>query len=111
MSFNWTRVDSGKYKLVSDGWNFIVELKDSLRGGSRYKYQLYENMRRPQSASALEVEIKDEKLRYKKGCRGDLEHIRNYISVVNAFDCPGIPEPLRSNFVKALDIATISDIL
>ena len=56
MSERWTRVKGGKYKIELDGWNLIVERIDST-DDYKYKFQLYENMERPKSASSLEIRI------------------------------------------------------
>jgi len=56
MSERWTRVKGGKYKIELDGWNLIVERIDST-DDYKYKFQLYENMEGPQSASSLEIRI------------------------------------------------------
>ncbi len=100
----WKRVKGGKYAIELAGWNFVVERMDSLRdsGDSRYKFQLYESIDRPQSASSLEVEVNNSSLGDYLGDitfnhNGALAHIVAYIDKTNALNFPGIPEPLKCN--------------
>lgn len=99
----WERVDGGKYMIEIGGWNFVVERLNSIKDGSRYKFQLYQDMKTPQSASALEIEINDsDLLDLKCSYEGAKKHIRDYFVIGKAFSYSGIPEPLRSNAEKAL---------
>ena len=105
----WKRVNGGKYLIELDGWHFVVERVD-IRDNLCYKFQLYENMDRPQSASALEVRINGGMLSaHTKGNHtGALQHITDYFEKENVFQYKGIPEPLKSNLMNALEQARIN---
>lgn len=105
MENTWERIEDGKYKLELDGWNFVIEKINSIKDGSRYKFQLYQDMKTPQSASALEVEVNDIKLLDMKfSYEGAIKHIKNYFLIGKVFSYDGIPEPLRSNAHRSLKI-------
>ena len=103
MSNRWMRIGSGKYEITLDGWNFIVERIDD-PDDLVYKFQLYENMERPQSASALELRIRGHNQTVKRHLnhKGADNHIIDFFSRTNALEYSGIPSPLKNNLIKAL---------
>ena len=105
----WSRVNGGKYRLELQGWNFVVERVDD-PDDTLYKFQLYESMDRPQSASALEVRIHGHNgtAKTKGNHSGSRKHITDYFEQVNALSYPGIPEPFRRNLTRALELARIN---
>lgn len=105
MEAKWERVNGGKYKIEIGGWNFVVERINPIKEGSRYKFQLYQDMKTPQSASALEIEINNsDLLDLKSSYEGAVKDIKNYFTISKIFSYSGIPEPFKSNVSRALEI-------
>lgn len=106
----WERVDSGRYSIGLEGWSFVVGRVDD-PDDSCYKFELYENMERPQSASSMNVRIHGHNLTariQKANNPGALQHITGYVEETSAFGYEGIPEPLKGNLINALELASVN---